>query len=58
MIPETHEFYYEDFINDISKYLKYQEREFLITSFDGLSTHVDVDKLAKKLSDFWLNMYD
>lgn len=49
-------FYYEDFCTDISRYLKQKERDYLVTSFDGLSTHVDVDKLAVVLSNFWLNL--
>lgn len=49
-------FYYEDFVTDISNYLKQRENDYLVRSFDGLSTQVDKNKLALCLSDFWLNI--
>ena len=49
-------FYYEDFVTDISRYLKQREKDYTITSFDGLSHHIDENKLAIVLSNFWLNL--
>lgn len=51
--PLERSFYYEDFVGDISKYLKEKEKEYVTVSFDGLSHRIDEDKLALILSNFW-----
>lgn len=55
MIHDTHEFYFEDFVNDISKYLKQHEKEFIVYSVDPCTAlaQVDINKLAVKLAQFW-----
>ena len=54
MVEQT--FYYEDFCNDISNYLKAHTREYLSYSVDPFEALVviDKDKLAITLSNFWL----
>lgn len=50
-------FYYEDFVTDISNYLKQKEKDFIQYSVDPCAplASVDKNKLAIILSNFWLN---
>lgn len=51
-------FYYEDFVTDISNYLKQKEKDFIQYSVDPYAplASIDTNKLAIVLSNFWLNM--
>lgn len=55
MIHNTHEFYFEDFVQDISAYLKQHEKEVIVYSVDPFSplAQIDANKLAIKLAHFW-----
>ena len=52
----TKEFYYEDFCTDISNYIKENQKDFMLVSWDHLTHHIDKDKLAITLSNFWLSL--
>lgn len=49
------EFWYEDFCQDISNYLKEHEKEYIQYSVDPFSplASINIDKLAILLSKFW-----
>lgn len=54
MTDQTQEFYYEDFVTDISKFLKEKEHRFVKTAFDGYNSYVDENQLAILLSEFFI----
>ncbi len=56
MIHDTHEFYFEDFVTDISNYLHEQQDSFLEYGFYETTT-INKNKLAIKLAEFWQNNF-
>lgn len=56
MVHDTYEFYFEDFVNDISSYLHEQQDSFLEYGFYETTT-INKNKLAIKLAEFWQNNF-
>lgn len=54
MTNQIIEFYYEDFVTDISRFLKKNEEHLIKTAFDGYNPYLDESQLAILLSEFFI----